>query len=124
MCRGGRIPDPAQRAYTDATNAELFAWLHADKARYVSKWGVWITWNGACWQIDSNGAVIRLIIDTARTMRSDAGQIPDKEKSKRLYDHAIRSEASNRLAATEKIARAILPLPIVYRELNKDLWLL
>jgi putative DNA primase/helicase len=123
IIKSGRVQQPTRPIFTDATNAERLAWLHGDKIRYVPERGTWIVWNGTHWRADNDGELTRLLIDTARTMREEALQIGDSDKAKRLFEHACKSEAANKLAAAAKIARDLRPLFIHEHELDANPWL-
>lgn len=54
--------------YTEAGQSEAFAWLYAEKMRYVPGIG-WYIWDGVRWVADGNLARVQFAITAARTRR-------------------------------------------------------
>ena len=46
--------------HTDLGNARRFVRRHAKNIRFIPEWHKWIVWNGSRWEIDDNGAAMRL----------------------------------------------------------------
>jgi putative DNA primase/helicase len=83
---------------TDLTNAERFAALHGDRARYVPSWG-WLTWDGRHWRRDVTEEICRLTIETVKEIYSEAAKADNSSRRQALADWAKRSESRQRLEA-------------------------
>jgi hypothetical protein len=50
--------------HTDLGNAKRLVARHGENIRFVPQWEKWIVWNGSRWQVDSDGAIMRLAKET------------------------------------------------------------
>lgn len=93
----------ARLPLSDAGNAERLVRAHGADLRYVAEWKQWLVWNGAYWQRDQDGTVMRRMLDVVRAIPAEAGE-GDAEA---LAKFAVRSESLNRLNAAIEIARTL-----------------
>jgi hypothetical protein len=52
--------------YTDLGNARRLVREHGDNIRFVPEWRKWIIWSENHWQVDNDGAVLRLAKDSSQ----------------------------------------------------------
>ena len=113
---------------SDSGNAELFATIHRNDVRYMHGQYRWLVWRGHWWQDDTNGEVVRMAKECARTRyRLTWDQIQDETGRKAEIAHALRSEQSSGIANMLKQARAEHPVTVGSDELDKwdsDPWLI
>ena len=118
---------PVQRqifSLTDTGNAERFAALHGDQARYCHPWGKWFAWDGRHWRLDDTGQIELLAKATARSILQEAAHQPDDERRKVLVDFARASESAARRAAMVRLAQSESGIPVLPEELDLDPWVL
>ena len=79
----------------------------------------WLVWRGHWWQDDTNGEVVRMAKECARTRyRLTWDQIQDETGRKAEIAHALRSEQSSGIANMLKQARAEHPVTVGSDELD------
>ncbi len=106
---------------TDVGNSERLVKRHGHKMRYSHPHKKWLIWNNSCWSWDTNGYVMNLAIETAKS-------IADETKTVSLYQSqdflrwSARSLASERLIAMLILAQT--QLSVAPEELNANPWLL
>lgn len=134
--------------FTDSGNAQRLVHLHGRDLRYCHLWKQWLVWDGQRWKRDDTGAIVRCANKTIAAMaqqgarqfeeisqavgKNEGGtEQPETvalkkklEAAKRLMAHAIRSENANRIEAMMKLARSIVPIPVLHDQLNQNVWLL
>jgi putative DNA primase/helicase len=64
-------------AFSEEALALLFAQIHADKLRYVAKWGQWMLWDGTCWRTDEKRTVFTLARELCREVARQANKTKD-----------------------------------------------
>lgn len=134
------------RDHTDLGNSERFVREHAARLRFVGSWKAWLTWNGACWNLDEVGGADALAKTTARAMLADAGaahiaalaalenadgdfDLEDAAKDRRKraqtdLDWALKTHDSSRLDAMVKLSRSAAELAVTHKDLDADPWAL
>jgi putative DNA primase/helicase len=65
----------------DAGRADRFVSRFKDEIRFLPERGIWLTWDGGRWQIDSDGALERRSILLSREMLAEAALIPGTDKT-------------------------------------------
>jgi P4 family phage/plasmid primase-like protien len=108
---------------TDTGNAERLADRHGANLRYCYPWGKWLVYDGARWQVDDRGAVVRLAKDTARSIFEEAKEALDDETAKRLGKWAGSSLSESKLRAMISLAQSEPGIPVLPEEMDasKDL---
>jgi putative DNA primase/helicase len=95
---------------TDYGNAERFRDRHGMDFRFCHPWLKWRHFDGQRWADDDSGSVMLACKETVRSIYDDAQKLEDDDARKSYLQHAIKSEASGRLAAMELLARSELPI--------------
>jgi phage/plasmid-associated DNA primase len=111
---------------TDWGNACRLTARHGDDIHYVSEWDAWIVWNDKSgrWEIDRNGAVMRLAEETALSIFNEAMTLNNQTDRNELLRHAMRSQSEARLTAMVNLAKAEDGVTISAEMLDADPWLL
>ena len=68
---------------------------HGKNLRFVPEWGKWIVWKNCRWEIDNDGAVMRLAKDTIEALYSEAVGSANEQKRTALLKHALRSQGKH-----------------------------
>lgn len=118
---GGDAPEVRVPAFSDKGNAERLAMAHGQELRYCTDWGKWLIWDGARWDMDKTGHVMR-------RAKLIAHGIADEKvlgmEFKDLASHSLRSQSLRGLQAMITLASSELPIPVVAEQLDSDPWLL
>jgi phage/plasmid-associated DNA primase len=101
-------------AFSEEAIALMFADLHADELRYVGKWGTWLRYNGARWEIDETYNIFSLVRKLCRQVALQA----DTAKLAK----AIAS--GHTVAAVERLARSDRRIAATVSQWDADPWLL
>ena len=109
---------------TDLGNAERLAELHGEDFRHCRPWGQTLVWDGKRWAPDYTGVVERMAKNTARSIYVEAAKAEDADHRKALSQHAVRSEARNKIEAMQALAWSEPGIPVVPDDLDRDAWLL
>jgi putative DNA primase/helicase len=104
--------------YSDLSNAERFASMHSDKARYCPDVKDWLVWNGSCWSEDKAGMAHRLAIETTKMMALEAVN----EARRELLAWAAKSQSARGLR--DMLAVAESKIQIRRTALDRDPWVL
>jgi putative DNA primase/helicase len=110
--------------YTDLGNARRLVSRHGKNIRFIHEWKKWIIWNGNRWEVDNDGAVVRLAKDTVTAMYSQALRITDSDKRHQLIGHALKSQAEPRLRAMVSLAESEIEVVLSAKTLDANPWLL
>jgi putative DNA primase/helicase len=110
--------------YTDLGNARRLVKRHGENIRFIHEWEKWIIWNGHRWEVDNDGAVLRLAKETVTAMYSDALQIMDESQRKALIKHALKSQDEPRLKAMVSLAESEIEVVLSAKTLDANPWLL
>ena len=103
---------------TDRANSRRFLSQHGDNVRFCFPWDKWLVWDGARWQIDDGGAVMRLAMATADSVWHDAKECLTKD----VVDFAVATSGHGKLAAMLKLAAA--DVPVAVDDLDANPWLM
>ena len=95
---------------TDTGNAELMAELFGNEIRYDHRRKRWLLWQGHRWQLDTDGQISRLVMETAKIRYLHAESINNLDKRKRVADWAIGSESRMRIESCIAIAKNVRPI--------------
>jgi putative DNA primase/helicase len=109
--------------HTDLGNARRFVKRHGKNVRFVPEWQKWIVWNGSRWDIDNDGAVMRLAKETVEAMYEEASESASNAERDALLKHAIRSQAEARLDAMVSLAESEASVVLAAHKLDADPWL-
>ena len=109
---------------TDAGNAIRFVRQHGQNIRYVSEYGVWIIWTGKRWELDKDGAIMRLAKQTAREIYAEAIDAESAQAAAAIAKHARQSESRRSLEALISLARSETGITISQDRLDADPMLL
>jgi putative DNA primase/helicase len=122
--RGWKDAARQQNFHTDLGNARRFVKWHGKNIRFIPEWRKWIVWNGCNWDIDNDGAAMRLAKETVEAMYEEASQLPSNAQRDALLKHAIRSQAEARLKAIVSLAESEGSVVLAAHKLDADSWLL
>jgi len=103
---------------TDCANSRRFLKQHSDRVRFCHPWDKWLVWNGTHWQIDTNGAVMRLAKSVADSVWMDAKEFLTKD----VVDFAVATSGHGKLSAMLKLAAA--DVPVAVDDLDSNPWFL
>lgn len=114
----------SRRGYkrSDYGNAERLTDRHGGGLRFVPGLG-WHVWDSRCWRRDSDGASMRLMKDTVRSMWGEA-QAADPSHRSDLVKFICHSESEPRLRAALSVAQSEAALVTAADQLDADPWLL
>lgn len=108
---------------SDAGNAERFHAMHGRDVHHVAESGQWLLWNGARWQPDTDGAIVRMFIATMRSMAKQAVGIPDPQAAQAKARFALRSTNLEKVRCGLELAKSIQGVTVAVSELDADPWL-
>jgi P4 family phage/plasmid primase-like protien len=117
---GGWSPRESNEPLTDAGNAQRLVRLFGGNFRYCREFTRWFIWNGKYWEPDSDGAIVRYTIDSARRMLVEANGIESLEQRERFAKWAFASESKVRIDAAIKIAQSVEGVTIHPDQMDKD----
>jgi putative DNA primase/helicase len=107
---------------TDLGNAERLIHYHGDRLRYCNPWRSWLVWDGKQWVVDKSQTVKQLAREVIRGIYHEAGDGFGEKERKAVAQHAMRSEAENRINAMVSLAQ--MDCPILPEHLDANPWLL
>jgi putative DNA primase/helicase len=120
----GWVDDTCQTDFhTDLGNAKRLVARHGENIRFVPEWEKWIIWNDSRWQIDGDGAIMRLAKDTVEAMYSEAMSLSGSEREA-LLKHAMKSQGEARLRSMISLAQTEAEVVVAATRLDADPWLL
>ncbi|WMT75941.1 phage/plasmid primase, P4 family [Bradyrhizobium sp. Ash2021] len=111
---------------TDLGNARRLVSRHGANIRFIAEWGTWLIWNDAAgrWEIDRDGAVMRLGEETILAMLAHALTLNNQADRDQLLKHSMRSQSEPRLRAMVSLAQSEDGVTISADRLDADPWLL
>lgn len=109
---------------TDLGNAERFAVRHGARVRYVRLLDQWFVYDGKRWAEDSTGEVVRMAVETVRSIYGAASSVEDSAVRGALGKHAAKSEAEPRIRAMLKLAQSLSPIAARPEQFDADPYLL
>jgi putative DNA primase/helicase len=108
----------------DAGNAARLVKLFGQDIRWLSEIQKWVIWKDHHWEIDEDGAIMRLAKTTAQSIYREAADEPDTDKARSISKWASTSHSLSRLLAMIELARAELNITVPMAVLDqKDLLL-
>ena len=110
--------------HTDLGNAQRLVKCHGENIRFVPEWQKWIIWSGNRWEVDNDGAVVRLAKQTVTVMYSEALKIANPSQRDALIRHALKSQAEPRLNAMVSLAESEIEVVLSAKALDSHRWLL
>jgi putative DNA primase/helicase len=110
--------------HTDLGNARRFVSRHGKNIHFIPEWNKWIVWTGSQWDIDNDGAIMRLAKDTVESIYSEALGIQNDEDRTALRKHALKSQAEPRLKAMVSLAESEAAVVLPANKLDADPWIL
>jgi putative DNA primase/helicase len=110
--------------HTDLGNARRFVSRHGKDIRFIPEWNKWIVWNGSRWEIDDDGAAMRLAKETVEAMYSEALSLANEQDRTALLKHAIKAQAEARLKAMVSLAESEAPVVLPANKLDADPWVI
>ena len=110
--------------HTDLGNARRFVSRHGENIRFIFEWNKWIVWNGSRWDVDDDGAVMRLAKETVEAMYSEAVGLANERDRTALLRRAIRGQAEARLKAMVSLGESEAAVVLSANKLDADPWLL
>jgi putative DNA primase/helicase len=108
---------------TDLGNARRLVKRHGENIRFIHEWRKWIIWSGNRWEVDNDGAVVRLAKETVTAMYSEALQITSQSRRDALIKHALKSQAESRLTAMVSLAESEIEVALSAKALDSNPWL-
>ena len=98
--------------YTEAGDAEFFAWKHRDDVRFDHARKRWLHFDGNRWRPDEQGSILRLALQTMRDRQRIAVRLQgdDDGVRQRHLKWCIGGEFKNRLRNMLDIAQSLEPL--------------
>ena len=109
---------------TDLGNALRLVKLHSENIRYCHPWHKWLVWDTRRWRLDDCGRIKKKAKETILRIYRELEKISDKKSRERLFNHAIRSEADQKIKAMLSMAESESGIPVTPDELDKDPWIL
>ena len=99
-----------ERPWTDLGNAEMFAELFQDDARFNHKTGRWIVWQDRRWKNDGNGYIMGMAKMVPRLRYRKSSEIADDDKRKKAAQFARECESLSSLRSLVELAKTEKPL--------------
>src|ERR1035437_6122268 len=81
---------PENDFHTCLGNARRFVSRHGKNIRFIPEWNKWIVWNGSQWEIDDDGAAMRLAKETVEAMYFEALGLANEQDRTALVKRALR----------------------------------
>ena len=121
------VPNPAVARVkidfeTDLGNAQRFVKRHGKNVRFIPEWRKWIIWDGNRWEVDNDGAVVRLAKETVWAMYGEALRRADQRQQTALFKHALKSQSEARLNAMVSLAQTELEVVLSAKALDLRAW--
>lgn len=106
---------------TDDGNANRFDDRHGKNLRWCPELG-WLAWNGVHWARGAESVAVTLATETITTLYADSARMEDPDLRKALANHALKSEAAERLMAMVKLARHKPRIRAEANQFDADPW--
>jgi putative DNA primase/helicase len=110
--------------HTDLGNARRFVSRHGKDIRFIPEWNKWIVWNGSRWEVDDDGAAMRLAKETVIAMYSEALGLANEQRRTALLKRALKGQAEARLKAMVSLAESEAAVVLPANNLDADPWVL
>ena len=121
---GVALPRNGSDFHTDLGNARRLLGRHGEDIRFIPDWAKWMVWRNGRWEIDTDGAVMRLAKATVEALHGDAVALTNEDERTALRRHALRSQAEARLRAMVSLAETEARIVVSAGKLDADPWLL
>jgi putative DNA primase/helicase len=122
---GSAEPNGAETDFhTDLGNARRFVSRHGKNIHFIPEWNKWIVWTGSQWDIDNDGAIMRLAKETVESIYSEALGLQNEDDRTALRRHALKSQAEPRLKAMVSLAESEATVVLPANRLDADPWVL
>lgn len=108
---------------TDLGNARRLVERFGDQIRYCGPWNKWMVWDGKRWKRDDTGELERMAKEITEYILKEAINCKDSSSSNLLFNHAIRSQASNKIRATIDVAKTESRVAARPEDFDKDMYL-
>ncbi len=112
--------DPGPMPLTDLGNAERLVARHGNDLRYCHELGTWYVWRGTHWGENDDGEVERRANETARSIRLEAEHATDPDRTKKLFNHALKSEAHYSRQMMIRMAQDLEGIPTPKETFNRN----
>lgn len=136
--RAGIPPERGGMPFNDTGNAERLVELHGDDLRYIPEWKRWLVFDGAKWNDNAIGEVMRRAKATVNELHRYAAELSkdaaEEESETRKEELAKQSEAFSKWArksggkrdldAMVSLAQSEISVEIHHEELDRNKWLL
>ncbi len=113
--------DGSPLARTDTGNAERFALQWKNDLRFCHPLGVWFRWDDRRWKEDDAGTPLRLAMQTARGIQSEALSRQGADRAE-LVKWGIMSESRKHLDAMVALAKSMPDLIVLPSQLDVHPW--
>lgn len=113
---------PGYYGLTDLGNAERLVYRHGADIRYCHTRNRWMVWDGARWTDDASGEVSRRMVDTVRSIYTEARECEDRELRDAIGDHARKSENNHQVRAAMELAQSLPGVSIHPADMDADPW--
>lgn len=109
---------------TDYGNAEAIVSLHGEKLRWDNTSGEWLIFNGNTWQVDKDGEIKRIAINSIRERLRRASDISDNSKRNNYVRWAVNSESRNKINAAIEFVKNLKPVTEQQKNFDRNYFLL
>lgn len=110
--------------HTDLGNARRLVNRHGANIRFIPEWRKWIVWERERWELDTDGAVMRLAKETVEAMYTEALTLTKEQDRTALLRHALKSQAEARLKAIVAVTETEVAVIVPASKLDADPWVL
>src|SRR5512147_569162 len=107
-------------AHTDLGNARRLVARHGDDIRFIPEWQKWNVWHCDHWEVDGDGAIMRLAKETVESIYPEAMNLSAEGERTALLRHAIRSQSEARLRAMVALAQSEAAVVLPADKLDAD----
>lgn len=107
-------------ALTDMGNAERLLKNHGENLKRVGKIGAWFIWDGKRWVEDETEEIDHLMKRTIRSIHLEVKKDEDTDKSNKILQHAISSEAKSAVKAAVELAKSDPKVAVKLEEFNSN----
>lgn len=94
------------RNLTDVGNADRFIADHGPDVLWCENFGYWLVWDGQRWVRDWTRELWRMAERTVRGIYEEARHAPDRESSREIAKHAMRSQSATRIREMIELAKS------------------
>ena len=109
--------------FTEGGNATRFQKLHGDRVRFDHARRRWLIWNGAIWEPDTDGEIMRLAGDVVKYLYGLASESDDPDFRKAIATFARSSDRTYHLRNFLELAKNRLGIATTAEKLDCDKWL-